>query len=199
LALELSYNILDSGNLYRLVGLISKRISSENPIKIQEELESKTVTMKLNDPEKLVEVFFGMENVTEELRTEEVAMLASSLAKHISIREILKKYQRDYFDSEVGLVADGRDMGTMIFPQAKWKFFLTASLEERAKRRFEQLKEIGLEVNMPTLVDNIRKRDKLDTYRDISPAVPAEDALTIDTSDLSAGELKNKVLKIIRT
>ena len=87
----------------------------------------------------------------------------------------------------------------MIFPQAKWKFFLTASLEERAKRRFEQLKEIGLEVNMPTLVDNIRKRDKLDTYRDISPAVPAEDALTIDTSDLSAGELKNKVLKIIRT
>ena len=78
-------------------------------------------------------------------------------------------------------------------------FFLIASLEERAKRRFEQLKEIGLEVNMPTLVDNIRKRDKLDTYRDISPAVPAEDALTIDTSDLSAGELKNRVLKIIRT
>ena len=199
LALELSYNILDSGNLYRLVGLISKRISSENSIKIQKELESKTVTMKLNDPEKLVEVFYGTENVTEELRTEEVAMLASSLAKHISIREILKKYQRDYFDSEVGLVADGRDMGTMIFPQAKWKFFLTASLEERAKRRFEQLKEIGLEVNMPTLVDNIRKRDKLDTKRDISPAVPAEDALTIDTSDLSAGELKNRVLKIIRT
>ena len=155
--------------------------------------------MKLNDPEKLVEVFHGSENVTEELRTEEVAMLASSLAKHISIREILKKYQRDYFDSEKGLVADGRDMGTMIFPQAKWKFFLTASLEERAKRRFEQLKEIGLEVNMPTLVDNIRKRDKLDTKRDISPAVPAEDALTIDTSDLSAGELKNRVLKIIRT
>jgi cytidylate kinase len=87
----------------------------------------------------------------------------------------------------------------LIFPQAKWKFFLTASLEERAKRRFEQLKEIGLEVNMPTLVDNIRKRDKLDTKRDISPAVPAEDALTIDTSDLSAGELKNRVLKIIRT
>ena len=90
-------------------------------------------------------------------------------------------------------------MGTVIFPQAKWKFFLTASITERAKRRYEQLKEIGLEVNMPTLVDNIRKRDKLDTYRDISPAVPAEDALTIDTSDLSAGELKNKVLKIIRT
>ena len=111
LALELSYNILDSGNLYRLVGLISKRISSENSIKIQKELESKTVTMKLNDPEKLVEVFFGMENVTEELRTEEVAMLASSLAKHISIREILKKYQRDYFDSEVGLVADGKGHG----------------------------------------------------------------------------------------
>ena len=81
----------------------------------------------------------------------------------------------------------------------KNKIVASDLLEERAKRRFEQLKEIGLEVNMPTLVDNIRERDKLDTKRDISPAVPAEDALTIDTSDLSAGELKNIVLNIIRT
>ena len=89
-------------------------------------------------------------------------------------------------------------MGTVIFPEARWKFFLIASIEERAKRRLRQLKEVGLEVNMPTLIDNIKARDEQDKNRDISPAVPAEDALTIDTSNLSAEGLKNKVLEIIK-
>ena len=89
-------------------------------------------------------------------------------------------------------------MGTVIFPEARWKFFLIASIEERAKRRLRQLKEVGLEVNMPTLIDNIKVRDEQDKNRDISPAVPAEDALTIDTSNLSAEGLKNKVLEIIK-
>ena len=179
LALELGYNILDSGNLYRLVGLISKRLSSESPEKIQEELESFKLSMELDNSKKIVEVLFGEENVTDELRTEEIGLLASKLAEVPSIREILKQTQRDYFDSRIGLVADGRDMGTVIFPQAKWKFFLTASITQRAKRRYEQLKEIGLEVNMPNLVDNILKRDDQDTNRDISPAVPAKDALSL--------------------
>ena len=199
LALELGYNILDSGNLYRLVGLISKRLSSESPEKIQEELESFKLSMELDNSKKIVEVLFGEENVTDELRTEEIGLLASKLAEVPSIREILKQTQRDYFDSKIGLVADGRDMGTVIFPQAKWKFFLTASITERAKRRYEQLKEIGLEVNMPNLVDSILKRDDQDTNRDISPAVPAKDALTIDTSNLRAGDVKKKVLEIIKT
>ena len=89
-------------------------------------------------------------------------------------------------------------MGTVIFPEARWKFFLIASIEERAKRRLRQLKEVGLEVNMPTLIDNIKVRDEQDKNRDISPAVPAEDALTIDTSNLSAEGLKNKALEIIK-
>ena len=199
LALELNYSLLDSGNLYRLVGLIAKRLETSNSEEIAKELNSRKIKMKFDNLKGLTEVFFGSERVTEELRYEEVAMEASNFAKDSFIRNTLIKHQKDYFDSNKGLIADGRDMGTVIFPEARWKFFLTASIEERAKRRLRQLKEVGLEVNMPTLVDNIRKRDKLDTYRDISPAVPAEDALTIDTSDLSAGELKNKVLKIIRT
>ena len=198
LALELNYSLLDSGNLYRLVGLIAKRLETSNSEEIAKELNSRKITMKFDNLKGLTEVFFGSERVTEELRNEEVAMEASNFAKDSFIRNTLIRHQKDYFDSNKGLIADGRDMGTIIFPEARWKFFLIASIEERAKRRLRQLKEVGLEVNMPTLIDNIKVRDEQDANRDISPAVPAEDALTIDTSNLSAEGLKNKVLKIIK-
>ena len=198
LALELNYSLLDSGNLYRLVGLIAKRLETNNSEEIAKELNSRKITMEFDNLKGLTEVFFGSERVTEELRHEEVAMEASNFAKDSFIRNTLIKHQRDYFDSNKGLIADGRDMGTVIFPEARWKFFLIASIEERAKRRLRQLKEVGLEVNMPTLIDNIKVRDEQDKNRDISPAVPAEDALTIDTSNLSAEGLKNKVLEIIK-
>ena len=198
LALELNYSLLDSGNLYRLVGLIAKRLETSNSEEIAKELNSRKITMEFDNLKGLTEVFFGSERVTEELRNEEVAMEASNFAKDSFIRNTLIKHQKDYFDSNKGLIADGRDMGTVIFPEARWKFFLIASIEERAKRRLRQLKEVGLEVNMPTLIDNIKVRDEQDRNRDISPAVPAEDALTIDTSNLSAEGLKDKVLKIIK-
>ena len=198
LALELNYSLLDSGNLYRLVGLIAKRLETSNSEEIAKELNSRKITMEFDNLKGLTEVFFGSERVTEELRHEEVAMEASNFAKDSFIRNTLIKHQKDYFDSNKGLIADGRDMGTVIFPEARWKFFLIASIEERAKRRLRQLKEVGLEVNMPTLIDNIKARDAQDKNRDISPAVPAEDALTIDTSNLSAEGLKNKVLEIIK-
>ena len=198
LALELNYSLLDSGNLYRLVGLIAKRLETINSEEIAKELNSRKITMEFDNLKGLTEVFFGSERVTEELRHEEVAMEASNFAKDSFIRNTLIKHQKEYFDSNKGLIADGRDMGTVIFPEARWKFFLIASIEERAKRRLRQLKEVGLEVKMPTLIDNIKFRDEQDTNRDISPAVPAEDALTIDTSNLSAEGLKNKVLEIIK-
>ena len=198
LALELNYSLLDSGNLYRLVGLIAKRLETSNSEEIAKELNSRKITMEFDNLKGLTEVFFGSERVTEELRHEEVAMEASNFAKDSFIRNTLIKHQKDYYDSNKGLIADGRDMGTVIFPEARWKFFLIASIEERAKRRLRQLKEVGLEVNMPTLIDNIKVRDEQDTNRDISPDVPAEDALTIDTSNLSAEGLKNKVLEIIK-
>ena len=198
LALELNYSLLDSGNLYRLVGLIAKRLETSNSEEIAKELNSRKIKMKFDNLKGLTEVFFGSERVTEELRYEEVAMEASNFAKDSFIRNTLIKHQKDYFDSNKGLIADGRDMGTVIFPEARWKFFLIASIKERAKRRLRQLKEVGLEVNMPTLIDNIKVRDEQDKNRDISPAVPAEDALTIDTSNLSAEGLKNKVLEIIK-
>ena len=199
LAHEFNYKILDSGSLYRLVGLISQRMDSKDPGIIEKEIGSKKIAMNLNPKLMETEIFFGTENVTKLLKSDEIANEASNFAADKKIREILKNYQKSFYDPELGLVADGRDMGTVIFPEAKWKFFLIASIEERAKRREEQLKDIGLEVNIANLVDSIMARDSRDTNRDVSPAIPAEDAITIDSSNLSIEELKKKILGIVKT
>ena len=199
LAHEFNYGILDSGALYRLVGLVSQRMDSKDPEIIEKEIGSKKIAMNLNLKLMETEIFFGTENVTKLLKSDEIANEASNFASDKKIREILKNYQKNFYDPELGLVADGRDMGTVIFPEAKWKFFLIASIEERAKRREEQLKDIGLEVNIANLVDSIMARDSRDTNRDVSPAIPAEDAITIDSSNLSIDELKKKILGIVKT
>ena len=199
LAHEFNYGILDSGALYRLVGLVSQRIDSKDPEIIEKEIGSKKIAMNLNPKLMETEIFFGTENVTKLLKSDEIANEASNFAADKKIREILKNYQKNFYDPELGLVADGRDMGTVIFPEAKWKFFLIASIEERAKRREEQLKDIGLEVNIANLIDSIMARDSRDTNRDVSPAIPAEDAITIDSSNLSIEELKKKILGIVKT
>ena len=199
LAHEFNYGILDSGALYRLVGLVSQRMDSKDPEIIEKEIGSKKIAMNLNPKLMETEIFFGTENVTKLIKSDEIANEASNFAADKKIREILKNYQKNFYDPELGLVADGRDMGTVIFPEAKWKFFLIASIEERAKRREEQLKDIGLEVNIANLVDSIMARDSRDTNRDVSPAIPAEDAITIDSSNLSIDELKKKILRIVKT
>ena len=199
LAHEFNYEILDSGALYRLVGLVSQRMDSKDPEIIEKEIGSKKIAMNLNPKLMETEIFFGTENVTKLLKSDEIANEASNFASDKKIREILKNYQKNFYDPELGLVADGRDMGTVIFPEAKWKFFLIASIEERAKRREEQLKDIGLEVNIANLIDSIMARDSRDTNRDVSPAIPAEDAITIDSSNLSIDELKKKILGIVKT
>ena len=199
LAHEFNYGILDSGALYRLVGLVSQRMDSKDPEIIEKEIGSKKIAMNLNPKLMETEIFFGTENVTKLLKSDEIANEASNFAADKKIREILKNYQKNFYDPKSGLVADGRDMGTVIFPEAKWKFFLIASIEERAKRREEQLKDIGLEVNIANLVDSIVARDSRDTNRDVSPAIPAEDAITIDSSNLSIEELKKKILGIVKT
>ena len=199
LAHEFNYRILDSGALYRLVGLVSQRMDSKDPEIIEKEIGSKKIAMNLNPKLMETEIFFGTENVTKLLKSDEIANEASIFASDKKIREILKNYQKNFFNPELGLVADGRDMGTVIFPEAKWKFFLIASIEERAKRREEQLKDIGLEVNIANLVDSIMARDSRDTNRDVSPVIPAVDAITIDSSNLSIEELKKKILGIVKT
>jgi cytidylate kinase len=187
LALELDWNILDSGALYRTLAYFM----SENAINLDNFEENKDqlkerfkVSFDPGTPGEPVRVLFENNDITSTVRTEEMAKLTSNLATEPIIREFIKPAQRDFMKAP-GLIADGRDMGTVIFSDAKYKIFLTASVEERAKRRQTQLKRQGLEVNMRSLLQELEERDRKDTEREHSPLVPAKDSVIIDTSNLN--------------
>ena len=177
------FNILDSGVLYRLYAYLSNMSSSVDEIanQIEENVDFK------NTKEKLL-ISFNEKDITNELRSEKVAKLASEHSSQKEVRDSLLNIQRSFYVGD-GLVADGRDMGTVVFRDAKIKIFLTASPEERAKRRFIELQNLGQEVNMPDLIADIEKRDIRDSSRDLSPPLPAEDAYIIDSSDLTLDEV----------
>ena len=176
-------NILDSGVLYRLYAYLSNMSFSLD--KIANQIE-KNVDFN-NTKEKLL-ISFNKKDITNELRSEKVAKLASEHSSKKEVRDALLNIQRSFYVGD-GLVADGRDMGTVVFKDAKLKIFLTASTEERAKRRFIELQNLGQEVNMPALIADIEKRDMRDSSRDLSPLLPAEDAHVIDSSDLTLDEV----------
>tara|TARA_A100001011_G_scaffold327391_1_gene351494 strand:- start:1986 stop:2648 length:663 start_codon:yes stop_codon:yes gene_type:complete len=187
LALELDWNILDSGALYRTLAFFMKEntINLDNFEENQNLLKERfRVSFDPGTPGEPVKVMFENEDITSIVRTEEMAKLTSTLAAEPVIREFIKPCQRDFMRLP-GLIADGRDMGTVIFTDAKYKIFLTASAEERAKRRQTQLKRQGLEVNMRTLLQELEERDRKDTEREHSPLIPAEDSVLIDTSNLN--------------
>ena len=197
LALELRWNILDSGALYRTLAYFMKEneISLDNFEEKSDEIKKRfLVSFDPGKPGEPVRVLFGGEDITNLVRTEEMAKLTSNLAAEPLIREFIKPCQRDFM-IEPGLVADGRDMGTVIFSDARHKIFLTASVEERAKRRQTQLKRQGLEVNMRSLLQELEERDRKDMEREHSPLVPAEDSVIIDTSNINpegvVKEIKN--------
>ena len=187
LALELRWNILDSGALYRTLAYFMK----ENQISLDEFQDKRNeikkrflVSFDPGVPGEPVRVLFENKDITSIVRTVEMAKLTSNLAAEPTIREFIKPCQRDFMTLP-GLIADGRDMGTVIFSDAKHKIFLTASAEERAKRRQTQLKRQGLEVNMRSLLQELEERDRKDMEREHSPLVPAKDSVIIDTSNLN--------------
>ena len=187
LALELDWNILDSGALYRTLAYFMKEntINLDNFEENQHLLKERfNVAFDPGIPGEPVRVLFENEDITSIVRTEEMAKLTSTLAAEPVIREFIKPCQRDFVKLP-GLIADGRDMGTVIFTDAKYKIFLTASVEERAKRRQTQLKRQGLEVNMRSLLQELEERDRKDMEREHSPLIPAEDSVLIDTSNLN--------------
>ena len=197
LALELKWNILDSGALYRTLAyfMMELNISLDN-------FEQKKSFVKENfivnfDPGVVgepVKVIFKDEDITNKVRTEEIAKKTSDLATEPLIRDFIKPCQRDFMQPP-GLIADGRDMGTVIFKDARTKIFLTASLEERAKRRKVQLKRQGSEVNMRLLLQELEERDKKDIEREHSPLKPATDSVIIDTSNLEPDGVIEKIKK----
>jgi cytidylate kinase len=196
LAYFLKWNFLDSGALYRVLAIAAER----NQIKSEDELvqliDKLDVKFKINDIESMAEVFFDGEVVTDEIRSETCGKAASVIAPIVAVRKALLIQQRA-FCKEPGLIADGRDMGTVVFPNAKLKIFLTANIEERAKRRFKQLKQGGISVNLRRLCTEIAERDKRDSTRSVSPLKPAEDAIVIDTSILDVKGVMEEISKLV--
>ena len=193
IANKFNLDILDSGALYRLYAYFTmfKLDNDEIQKKINEEIKFKLKNM-------CVEIIYESKNISNEIRTEDIAKLASKLSSKAEVRKSLYDTQRNFYSSK-GLVADGRDMGTVVFKDARLKIFLTASPKERAKRRYLELQNRGQEVNMPDLIADIEKRDFKDSSRDISPLFPADDAHIIDSSNMSAEEvflyIKNMIKK----
>ena len=186
LAIDLNWNILDSGALYRTLAyfMLDQRIELKD-FEDSKEFIKKNFVVKF-DPGILgepVRVIFNNDDITSKVRTEEIAKKTSDLAANPLIRDFIKPCQRDFM-IQPGLIADGRDMGTVIFSDAKHKIFLIASIEERAKRRQTQLKRQGSKVNMRLLLQELEERDKKDTEREHSPLKPANDSVIIDTTSL---------------
>ena len=196
---ELDWIVLDSGSLYRMIGYLSLKNDTKDFSKISQKINKEEISFKFLKNNSNISLFLGQDNLSEFIRNEEVAKLASEFAVMPKVRDFLFEIQRSFIEKGKGLVADGRDMGTVLFPEAKYKFFITASAEERARRRENQLKESGLSVNIRILQERIEERDRKDSSRVISPLVPAEDAVVIDSSNIGINELKDKVLKLIRS
>jgi len=193
------YKYLDSGSLYRslALALFEKNNNFEEVLNnLDHWISDISIEFHYKKGEK-ARIFVNDKDYTEKIRTEKVAILASKIAVDKRARDMLEKYQRSYIE-EPGLVVDGRDMGTKVFLEANIKFFLTATVEKRAERRLNQLKDQGISANLPNLKQELLLRDKADTERLISPLMPAKDAIIIDTSDISASEVFDKIINIIK-
>ena len=185
----LKLNYLDSGAIYRILGLhlIENNIPIDNEDLIKKSIEKANIQFARH------KISLNNRDVTDEIRTESIAKIASLIAANKIVRESILDLQRSFLQKP-GLVAEGRDMGTVVFPEAKHKFFLTATVEERASRRYKQLISKGFDVNIADLVVEIQERDFRDTNRTISPLVPAANAVIIDTTKLSPSQVVEFIL-----
>jgi cytidylate kinase len=196
-AKHFGYHLLDSGALYRLVALSALN----HGVDLQDEQAISDIARQLHvkfdvtgDSTRIV---LAGDDVTDAIRHENVSMSASVIAAYPMVRSALLQRQKDFAQAP-GLVADGRDMGTTVFPAAQVKIFLTASAEARAERRFKQLHEKGVEVNMAELITDIKARDDRDTQRATSPLKPADDALVLDSTSLTIDQVLNAILAQVR-
>ena len=195
LARRLGWHLLDSGALYRLTALAAERqrVSLDDEAGLVSVAAGLDVSFLPTGDGEPVRVILEGEDVTAEIRTEQTGENASRVAVIQSVRDALLQRQRD-FRKPPGLVADGRDMGTVVFPDAPAKIFLTATAEERARRRYNQLKQAGVDVKIDALLEEIRARDERDMNRAAAPLKPAEDAQVIDSTGLSIEEVLDRCM-----
>jgi cytidylate kinase len=195
---KLNWHLLDSGAIYRAFALAaSKRdIHLDNTKELLDLASNLNLRFESNPSNNSLNVYLDNTEVSSELRTEKTAELASNFAMIGALRESLLIRQQQ-FRKPPGLVADGRDMGTVVFKDAPYKVFLTANVEERAKRRLKQLHERGIAGNISHTLDEVKKRDERDASRKHSPLRPSKEALIIDTSDLMVDEVVTRVMALV--
>ncbi|MBH0010897.1 (d)CMP kinase [Pseudoalteromonas sp. NZS100_1] len=198
LADKLGWDVLDSGAIYRVLSLaaLHHQIALDNEEGLVPLAANLDVQFLVDSQTNAGKVILEGEDVTTTIRNEEVGAAASKVAALPRVREALLRRQRA-FRTENGLIADGRDMGTVIFQDAPLKIYLTASAEERARRRFVELNTRGLDVTLSGLLQDIQARDERDMNRAVAPLVPAEDAIEIDTSELNAQQVFDKVITLL--
>ena len=190
----LDFHYLDSGAIYRIIAFKAK---TKNLVSNQiTEILKLIDGLNINFTDE--KTFLGNKDITDLIRSELIGKFASEIAKNKLIREKILGLQKSFFKSP-GLIADGRDMGTVVFPEAKVKIFLTASIEERANRRYKQLILKENNVNLNDLFEKIKLRDESDTNRKLSPLKAAKDAYLINTDNLSINQSFEKVMEIIRS
>lgn len=198
LANRMGWRFLDSGALYRVLALAAQKhgvaFDNEEALEVlAEHLDVQFIAQESNNSKIILEG----EDVTEVIRTEKMGNAASIVGALPAVRAALLSRQRAFRETP-GLVADGRDMGTVVFPDAELKIFLTASPEERALRRFNQLKERGIDVTLSDLIEELRERDRRDQERTIAPLKPADDAICINTDHLSVAQVVERIASEIR-
>ncbi|MGM0542428.1 MAG: (d)CMP kinase [Pseudomonadota bacterium] len=193
---RLNWHLLDSGALYRLIAQAAGKhqVALDDEAALAELAQSLDVAFPVEDghPSTLLEG----EDVSRAIRTEQAGERASLVASLPAVRQALLKRQRDFCQSP-GLVADGRDMGTVVFPDAALKIFLTASADERARRRYQQLQEAGVDASLSSLLKEIQARDARDSQRAVAPLKPADDAITLDTTRLSIPEVVDQLTELL--
>ena len=197
LAVSLGWNLLDSGALYRSAALVATRkgLALHQP----EALAAATSRMRVEfaSASESEATRLDGEDITAQLRTEQCGAMASQIAAIAEVRKALWGRQRA-FARPPGLIADGRDMGTVVFPEAELKVYLTASPEERARRRYKQLIQKGIDVSLPDLSEDIARRDERDANRVVAPLKPAEDARVLDSTEMSPEEVSECIRNWLR-
>lgn len=197
LAKQLGWHFLDSGAMYRLCGLacLKQSIDLQNQEAVSQAAEQLDIDFRVANNS--LEVYLNGEEVSGQLRTEATGNAASQIAPIPAVRDALLARQRA-FAKAPGLIADGRDMGTVVFPQANLKIYLTASAEERARRRYMQLQADDDSVSLAAILRDIQQRDERDMSRSVAPLKPAEDAIIIDSSDIDAQQVYEQVLDYMK-
>lgn len=199
LSQKLGWNLLDSGALYRLTALAARHhgVDLDDVEALQVLAAHLDVRFVASDAESEVQIFLEGEEVTKAIRAEDVGLDASKVAAVQPVRSALLSRQRD-FAQQPGLIADGRDMGTVVFPEAVLKIYLDASAEERAQRRYKQLIDKGVGASLEEILQDLRARDDRDMNRSASPLKPADDAIRLDSTSMTIDEVLAAVLEEAR-